>query len=245
MKRVFPESILLVFTLAIVMTAPPSIAGEAGAYDSRIEHITARAEGTFLTFSVRSFDYSGDLRRDLTLWHIAKAFYIPRLQNAMVLDFGLGFGRKTAYGSWEIRYSLALPQASVGGENHALQMHNLEINGRSFFWKNEAVHPYGLLGIDLSMLMIGGGSYYQGQRLTAIYAGGGINAGGGVILDLGAKTFITLEAVYRFTVFLYAYGEGKGRDINYMRVGTMDGAAFGRLLRTSAFGLSLSLGFML
>lgn len=219
--------------------------GTAAAYDGRIEHLTARAEGLFFTFSARSYNYSGDLRRDLTLWHIEKAFYVPQLQNDRALDLGLGIGKKTAYGSWEARYSLALPQATVGGETQTLQMHNLEFNGRSFIFINEVVHPYGLLGIDLCLLAIANGSFYNGSRLTAMFAGGGINAGGGIMIDLNSKSFIAIEALYRFTVFLYAYGEGKGRDINYMHVGTMDGAPLGRLLRASGFGLSFCLGFML
>jgi hypothetical protein len=219
--------------------------GTAAAYDTRIEHVTARAEGLYLTGSVSLRDYSGDLLRDLTLWHIEKAFFVPHLRSALDLDLGVGIGGKTAYGSWEARYSLALPSATVGGETHTLQIHNLEISGRSFIVKDDVIHPYGLLGIDLTLLMIANGSYFQGNRLTAAFAGGGLNAGGGLMVDLSKKTFIALEAVYRFNVFLYAYGEGKGRDINYMHVGTVDGAPFGRLLRASALGLSLSLGFML
>ncbi len=219
--------------------------GTAAAYDTRIEHVTALAEGLFLTGSLRALDYTGDLRRDLTLWHIEKAFFVPHLENALNLDLGVGIGGKNAYGSWEARYSLALPQATVGGETHTLQIHNLEINGRSFIVKDDVFHPYGLLGLDLTLLMIADGSYFQGNRLTAAFAGGGLNAGGGIMIDLSKKTFIALEAIYRFNVFLYAYGEGKGRDINYMHVGTVDGATFGRLLRASALGLSLSLGFML
>jgi hypothetical protein len=219
--------------------------GSAAAYDSRIDRITAKAQGLFMTVTVRSLDYTGDVRRDLTLWHIEKAFFVPRLQNAWAADFGLGIGGKSAYGSWEARYSLALPKATVGGESHTLQMHNLEMIGRSFFVKNAIVHPYGLLGIDLSMLMIANGSYYHGDRLTAIFAGGGLSLGAGLMIDLNAGTFISLEALYRYTVFLYAYGQGKGRDINYMRVGTMDGPALGRLMWMKGLGLSLSLGFML
>ena len=217
----------------------------ASAYDARIDHIKARAEGLFLSFSVRAVDYTGDIRRDLTLWHIEKAFFVPHLNGTWTADLGLGIGGKTAYGSWEVRYSLALPNAAVGGESHTLQMHNLEVIGRSFLVKNETFHPYGLLGIDISLLMIANGSYYQGSRLNAAFAGGGISAGGGLMLDLSEKTFLSVEALYRFTVFLYAYGQGKGRDINYMHVGTVDGAPFGRLLRTPGLGLSISLGFML
>ena len=230
---------------ALIGAALLAVWGSAAAYDSRIDHITARAEGLFLTLAVRSLGYSGDVRRDLTLWHIEKAFFVPRLHSPWAADFGVGIGGKTAYGSWEARYSLALPHAKVGGESHTLQMHNLEVIGRSFFVKDETFHPYGLLGIDISMLMIANGSYYHGDRLTAIFAGGGISAGGGLMLDLNARTFISLEALYRFTVFLYAYGQGKGRDINYMRVGTMDGAALGRLMWMKGLGLSLSLGFIL
>jgi hypothetical protein len=228
-----------------VASAFAAVEDTAAAYDSRIDHITARAEGLFLSFSARSLDYTGDVRRDLTLWHIQKAFFVPRLHSAWAADLGLGLGGKTAYGSWEVRYSLALPGATVGGESHTLQMHNLEMIGRSFFVKTETFHPYGLLGIDLGLLVIANGSYFQGSRLTAIFAGGGISAGGGLMLDLNAKTFISLEAVYRYTVFLYAYGQGKGRDINYMHVGTIDGAALGRLMWMKGLGLSLSLGFML
>ena len=227
------------------VSAFPAVGDSAAAYDSRIDHITARAEGLFMTVAVRSLNETGDVRRDLTLWHIEKAFFVPRLQGAWTADLGLGIGGKTAYGSWEARYSLALPNATVGGESHTLQMHNLEVIGRSFFVKNEYIHPYGLLGIDLSMLMIANGSYYHGDRLTAIFAGGGISAGGGLMLDLSSRTFISLEALYRFTVFLYAYGQGKGRDINYMHVGTMDGTPLGRLMWMKGLGLSLSLGFML
>jgi hypothetical protein len=229
---------------ALVLSLLLATAAAAG-YDLRIEHVTARAEGLFLTFNVQSLNTSDDLRRNLTLWHIEKAFFIPRLENPVGFRLGLGIGGKTAYGSWEIRYSLALPKAEISGETGTLQFHNLEINGRSFIIKSEVFHPYGMLGIDLPLLVMKNGSLYKGQRLTATYAGLGINAGGGVIIDLGRSAFINLEALYRFTVFLYAYGEGKGRDINYMHVGTTDGPAFGRLLRASSFGLSVSLGFML
>jgi hypothetical protein len=220
-------------------------AAPAAAYDDRIQYIHARAEGLFFTVSAESLKDSGDLRRDLTLWHIQKAFLIPRLEHGLVLDLGVGIGRKNAYGSWEIRYSLALPGAGVGERTGTLQDHNLEIIGRSFLIHSQVFHPYGLLGIDLSLLRIRNGSFFEGNFLTASYAGGGVDAGAGAILDLGPRAFLNIEALYRFTVFLYAYGEGKGRDINYMHVGTQDGPVFGRLLRSSRFGLSVSLGFML
>jgi hypothetical protein len=229
--------------LALLGSAVSASAFEQG-FDRRFSIRHARAEGLYFTLSAQPLEYTGDFLSSLTLWHFEKSFFIPRLGKSGVLDIGVGLGSKTAYGSWEIRYSLALPKAGVDGRNESVQFHNLEINGRSFIWPRETVHAYLQLGIAIPVVFVKDGAFYRGADLNAIYAGAGANLGGGVLFDLGRETFINIGAVYRFQVFLYAYGEGKGRDINHLRT-VYGGDVFGRLLRSSSFGLTVSLGFML
>ena len=227
------------FLLGVLLTA-----GAFAAFDRRINHMTARAEGTYFTIQGRAHNYFGDFRSDMTLWHFEKAFYFPKLAHAFAVDVGVGVGGKTAYADWEVRYSLSTPQASVAGNRQSIQLHTLEVDGRSFLRLDKSIHPYIQLGLVLPYLAVPKGATYLGSRLNASYAGLGANLGTGLILDLDAHSFINLGASYRYLFFLYAYGEGKGRDTNHLRVG-YNGPKLGRVLRSSSLAVFLSLGFML
>jgi hypothetical protein len=63
-------------------------------------------------------------------------------------------------------------------------------------------------------------------------------------VDIGPTVVVTAGAVNRFVWFLYAYGGGKGRDINHLTEG-YGGPKLGRLLRTSGLSWTISLGFIL
>ena len=89
-----------------------------------------------------------------------------------------------------------------------------------------------------------GGSFYRGKALNASYFGAGLNIGAGIWADIGPSVFVNAAVVYRWVGFLYAYGEGKGRDINDLRVGYL-GPEFGRLLRTDVLSLTVGIGFVL
>lgn len=218
-------------------------AGADDGYDRRFEIARARNEGFFASLSTRWQTITGDFRTDLALWHFDKAFFIPRLGREEELEYGLGIGRKTAYAAWEVRYSLALPHATVAGRDETIQMHTLEISGRSFLWPGRAFQPYGLLGINIPVVYVKDGAAYLGESLNSLYAGVGLNAGAGLSWDIARDFFLDLGFVYRFQVFYYAYGEGKGRDINHLRT-SRDGEKFGRLLRSSSLSLTAGLGFL-
>jgi hypothetical protein len=229
--------------LAAVSQAFPAPASSASGFDKRFEIAKARNEGFFASISVRPQAVFGDFRSDLTLWHFDKAFYVPSFRHGIGADYGIGLGHKNAYGSWEVRYSLALPKAAVGGTIETVQFHELEISGRSFFFPGRAFQPYGLLGIDLPLVVVPEGSSYLGEKLNAVYAGAGLHAGAGVTWDFSPDSFLDIGIIYRYVIFYYAYGEGKGRDINHLRT-TQDGDQFGRLLRSSSLALTASLGFL-
>jgi hypothetical protein len=228
---------------AAAVLAWSSLAPWASGFDKRFELAKARNEGYFATISVRPQIVFGDFRSDLTLWHFDKAFSIPHLNGAFLSDLGLAVGHKNAYSSWEVRYSLALPKAAVDGTSEIIQFHDLEISGRSFFLPGRALQPYGLLGIDVPFVVVHDGASYLGEKLSATYAGVGLHAGAGLTWDFAPGRFLDLGIVYRFVIFYYAYGEGKGRDINHLRT-TQDGDRFGRLLRSSSLALTASLGYM-
>jgi hypothetical protein len=229
---------------AAVLFALAAFSASASGYDKRFELAKARNEGFYASLSARLQSVSGDFRNDLTLWHFDKAFYIPRLTGeGLDYGLGLGIGRKTAYSTWEVRYSMALPKASVNGKDRTIQMHELEISGRSFFNPGRRLQPYGLLGIDLPLVIVHDGSSYQGALLDAAYIGVGLEAGAGLVWDFAPDTFLDLGIVYRIQGYFYAYGEGKGRDINHLRT-VQDGEKLGRLLRSSTLAVTASLGFM-
>lgn len=230
--------------LALLAGACLTASATAGdGYDKRFEIARARNDGFFASLSTRWQAIKGDFRTGLTLWHFDKAFFIPSLGREEEYDYGLGIGRKTAYGSWEVRYSLALPRAAVDGRDETIQMHALEISGRSFLFPGRALQPYGLLGINIPLVFVKDGAAYLGKSLNALYAGIGLNAGAGLSWDFARDCFLDVGVVYRFQVFYYAYGEGKGRDINHLRT-SRNGEKLGRLLRSSSLALTAGLSFL-
>jgi hypothetical protein len=198
--------------------------------------------GMMIMFSLQSLDFRGDLSGDLTLWHFEKAFFIPRLEKGSAMSVSLG--GKNAGGSWDVSYLRSTHTVDIEGEPRTASFHAVEINGRSFFLKKSFFHPYFLGGISLPIVHVDEGSFFRGRRLDAIYFGGGLNAGAGLLFDLGPSIVLNAGLVYRWIRFLYVTGDGKGRDINNLRIG-FEGPEFKRLLRTDSLTLTIGLGFIL
>jgi len=198
--------------------------------------------GMMIMFSGQSLDFRGDFSGDLTLWHFEKAFFIPRLGKGWAMSVGLG--GKSAGGSWDVSYLRSTHTAGIEGGTRTASFHAIEINGRSFFLRKSVFHPYFLGGISLPIVHVDDGSLFRGRRLDATYFGAGLNAGIGLIFDLGPSIVLNAGIVYRWIRFLYAYGESKGRDINNLRIG-FEGPEFKRLLRTDSISLTIGLGFII
>jgi len=198
--------------------------------------------GTFILVSAQSLEFRRDLTSSFTLWHFEKEFFIPRLRKDMAVSIGIG--GKSRGGSWEVSFLHSSQIAEYEDGNRTATFQALEINGRSFVLKDFFIHPYILGGITLPFIRVSGGSFFQGKALNAAYFGAGLNAGAGLLFDIGSNILLNVGALYRWIGFLYAYGEGKGRDINYLRVDPL-GPAFGRLLRTDTLTLTVGLGLIL
>jgi hypothetical protein len=225
-----------------VWTAVLGLALPLSAQNIKPETVIPKANGLYLSLIAHRTNFGMDLDTAPTLWHFEKAFFVPHFRPA--LSLGLGLGGKSIGGSWEVAYSLALPLAAVRERDQTVQLHNFSIKGRTFFGRHQVHHPYLTLGVDIPILIVPRGAHFEGRELDAAYAGGGLNAGLGWIIDLDSSVFLDIAYEYRFSIFLYAYGEGKGRDINFLTVGP-GGPAFGRLLRTSSMGIFVRLGLIL
>jgi len=198
--------------------------------------------GPMILFSAQTLDFRGDLARDLTLWHFEKAFFIPRLGKSLALS--VGFGGKSEGGSWDVSYLRSSHTVSIAGAPRTASFQAIELNGRSFVLKKSFLHPYFLGGICLPFIHVNEGSAFRGGRADATYFGIGLNAGTGILVEIGPSIVLNAGAVYRWIGFLYAFGEGKGRDINNLRIG-FEGPEWGRLLRTDSLTLTIGLGFVL
>ena len=198
-------------------------------------------DGTFLIFSGHSLDFRRDLASDLTLWHFEKAFYVPHLNRGWAL--AVGIGGKSYGGTWDVSYLHSSQSVSYQDGVRTAVFQALEISGRSFFLKKLFLHPYFLGGISIPFIHVRDGASYQGEALNASYFGAGLSVGTGVMLEIGPSLLLNVGATYRWLAFLYAYGEGKGRDINHLTVGYL-GPKLGRVLRTDTLTLTAGLAFV-
>ena len=199
-------------------------------------------DGSYVMLSGQFLDYSRDLDHNLTLWHFEKAFTLPRLERGGA--WAVSYGMKSYNGSWDVSFLRSSQTVSLENGSHTATYQALDLNGRSFFFKKLALRPYFLGGITIPFLRVKGGSFYRGETLNASYFGAGLNVGAGLHLDVGPSVFLNAAVMYRWVGFLYAFGEGKGRDINDLRVGYM-GPEFGRLLRTDVLSVTIGVGFVL
>jgi hypothetical protein len=227
------KPIFVAATLIFILAVP----APAAAQD--VKH---NGQGFFLSFSVHSLDFKGDFDKDLTLWCFEKAFFIPRMGKGVGLAIGIGYKHDSSF--WDLTYLTSTQKAQVQGRDGTATYHSAEISGRLFLLKNFPLQPYLLGGISLTWVTVGNGAQLFGSVLDATYTGAGLNFGAGMILNLGPKLFIGGGVIYRLIKFLYAFGEGKGRDINDLRIGH-DGPKLGRLLEAPCLGVAASVGFIL
>ncbi len=198
--------------------------------------------GAFVLFSTQVLDFQRDLTANRTLWHFDKSFRVPRMGRDVAL--AVGIGGKTRGGTWEVSFLHSTQIARFEDGNRTATFQALELNGRSFFFKKLFVHPYFQGGISIPFIRLENGAAYEGNISNAAYFGAGLNFGAGLLFEIGPSVILNAGAQYRWIGFLYAFGGGKGRDINNLRLEYL-GPELGRLLRTDTVTLTVGLGFIL
>jgi len=198
-------------------------------------------EGFFIAMSGQSLAFKGDFDGRLVLWHFDKAFYVPEMKNATAFGFGLGFKRNSWL--WELLYVSSRHPSAFQDREGSSFYRSVEIEGRSFLVKDFPLKPYILGGISVPWLTVDQGAEMYGLKYRATYIGLGLNFGGGIIMDIAPFLFVSGGGVYRVLGYYYVSGEGKGRDINDLRVG-QGGPEWKSWLKTSSLGLSFGLGLV-
>jgi hypothetical protein len=215
----------------VSLIATSSVFGEGNQYSK---------EGFFIGVSGSRLSFKGDLSKDLVLWHFEKAFFVPKLEGANGL--GLGFGFKKASALWELAFLRSSHKADLEGRQSQATVYLIEISGRSLLLKSAPFQPYVLFGISIPWIRVKNGAQMADTVSNATYYGMGLSLGGGIVVHLIPRLFFSGGVVYRYLGFLYVSGEGKGRDINDLRVG-YGGPEWGKLLRTQSLGLTFGMGF--
>jgi hypothetical protein len=224
-----PRKFLAAALLALIAVSPAMSEGNRYSKD-----------GFFIGLSGYRLSPGGDLDKGLVLWHFEKAFFIPKMQKAT--GFALGFGYKKSSALWELAYLRSSHKTNLPGAESESTFNSIEVSGRIFLLKYAPIQPYVLFGISIPWIQVRNGSQLYDTTSNATYYGMGLNLGGGITINLLPRLFISGGVVYRYLGFLYVSGEGKGRDINDLRVG-YGGPEWGKLLRTQSLGLAFGMGF--
>lgn len=198
-------------------------------------------DGFFIGVSGYNLAPRGDLDSGLVLWHFEKAFYVPKMRQAT--GFGVGFGYIKPSAIWDIVFVRSSHESELQGISGRSVFSSIEVSGKALLFKKSPVQPYILFGISIPWLQVRKGAQLGDATSNATYYGMGLNLGGGMTIHLLPRLFLGGGVVYRYLGFLYVSGEGKGRDINDLRVG-YGGPEWGKLLRTQSLGLSFGLGFI-
>jgi len=199
-------------------------------------------KGFFLAVAGQPLTFRGDFDGRLVLWHFEKAYFVPELNQAAALGFGLGFKRKSWL--WEVLYVRSRHPSAFRDRAGTAFYRSIEIDGRSFLVRDFPAKPYLLVGISVPWLKVDPGAEISGLKYPAAYIGLGLNFGLGIVLEITPSLFASVGGVYRAAGFFYVSGEGKGRDIGDLRVGR-GGDKWNSWLKTSSLSWTIGLGLVL
>ncbi|MBM3298025.1 MAG: hypothetical protein FJY83_10575 [Candidatus Aminicenantes bacterium] len=227
------RAVIAAAAAAALFAAPPAARGQGEDKDEGV---------FFFGFNAAAGPFRGDFDGGLSLWHFEKVFAVPVLPGDVSL--GLSFGRKSATGLWEVVYLQASKNGMWQGRDLGVTLSSLEIRGRAWMFKNSPVRPVFFLGFGFPVLRVAEGARMGGSVETALFTGGQLVLGAGVMAELGPRLFLSAGAGYRALWFLYTFGGGKGRDVSKLTP-EYGGEFFGRPLAASRLGLEISLGILL
>lgn len=196
--------------------------------------------GYYLGLTGHQLSFRGDFDGQLVLGNSTKLFYIPG--PAESTGFGLHFGCDVSRGFWRISFIRSSHRAAILDRTSRAVYNALVLDGLAYVFPRWRVTPYLQVGINIPWVTVKDGSLYENARLTdATYIGLGVNAGAGLCARIG-EVFVAAGPVVRPLAFLYAYGEGRGRDVGNLYING-DGPKQPHFLEVLGLGFELHLGF--
>ncbi len=171
---------------------------------------------TFVTVSVLRNTLEGDFDGKLALGNMEKVFYVPKLDAGLGLSVGYGQTRKN--GLWTISFTRSVHDAAFRGGKSTASYNAIELNGTGYLWTGGPFLPYVRIGFGLPWVHVPGAAERGGKIYAANYLGLSVSGGGGLLVPLGSRTFLTCGATYRYFAGLYAKGPGRGRDVTNLSI---------------------------
>ena len=208
MKKPILITLLLVLTAAAARPEqqPPGPPPWSRAYANR----------GFIEFSLLGDTHRGDLDGKLVLGTSEKVFYIPELKTGY--GFRLGYGRTLKNGLWKVGFTRTVHSASYQGIKTTAYANAFEVSGKGYLLTRTPILPYIELGFGLPWIHVTGGAERGGLIHNANYLGLFVRGGGGLLVPIGRRTFLTLGGSYDFMFGMYAKGPGRGRDVTNLYI---------------------------
>ncbi len=174
------------------------------------------ADRAFVTVSFLRNTLEGDLDGKLALGTTEKVFYVPKLDAGLGLSVGYGELRKN--GLWMVTFTRSVHDASFRGIGSSASYNAVEFGGKGYLWTRGPCLPYIQVGFGLPWLHVRDAAERGGKIYDANYLGLAVNGGGGLLIPLGPRTFLTCGATYRYFAGMYAKGPGRGRDVTNLYI---------------------------
>ncbi len=204
----------LLMLAAVAAATLPALAGSAAALP--IGWNRSCADRAFVSVSILRNALEGDLDGKLALGTTEKVFYVPKLSAGLGLSVGYGQTRKN--GLWMVNFTHSFHDASFRIGKSNASYNGIEFGGKGYLWTRGAVLPYIQVGFGMSWIHVPGAAERAARIYAANYLGLSVNGGGGFLVPMGARTFLTFGATYRYFAGMYAKGPGRGRDVTNLYI---------------------------
>jgi hypothetical protein len=174
------------------------------------------ADRAFVTVSVLRNTLEGDLDGKLALGNVEKVFYVPRLGAGFGLS--VGYGQTSKNGLWMVTFTRSVHDASFRVGESSASYNAVELGGKGYLWTRGPVLPFVQIGFGLPWVHVPGAAERGGRIFAANYLGLSVNGGGGLLVPMGSRIFVSCGATYRYFAGLYAKGPGRGRDVTNLYI---------------------------
>ena len=176
----------------------------------------AMANKAFLSVTLLRNTLEGDLDGTLALGTTEKVFYVPKLDPGLGLS--IGYGRTLKTGVWMVNFTRSVHDASFRGTGSSASYNAVEFGGKGYLTTRAPFFPYLQVGFGVSSLHVNDAAERGGKIYDANYLGLSVNGGGGVLVPVGPRVFLTAAATYRFFAGMYAKGPGRARDVTNLYI---------------------------
>jgi hypothetical protein len=147
-------------------------------------------------------------------------------------------------GIWSISFARSVHGTTFQGQRSESTYNSFDISGMAYLLKGKLFRPYFLLGFNLPWVTVANGAEKDGVLSDATYLGAGVHTGGGLLVHVSPRIFISGGAVSKFIGLFYVNGPGRSRDVTNLYInGT--GPRRDIFLRVFEYGLEFSIGFLL